>query len=259
VATARQAADAAVQILRLFEADRKKVRTRVCRRALAFSHLRRWLRKSSAGKPSKSARKNLPRSVASSGVGERTMPKKTKAVCVGGKPITPISTKERKEIAKRIKKERQKPRNLYPRSSRQGRGLHQPYRHGRHSIRQCSLHGRNELFDTLCLEHFRCGGGPQRLEVRGLELNSRVHKTDSEVRNAGEWRGQVSVRVSQEQRTKLEKKVFVSEPAMRVIAEAGGRPARRKPASVLVSLQRDCTTRRSLTTDGDITCYVAGH
>ena len=70
------------------------------------------------------------------------------------------------------------------------------------------------------------------MEVRGHELNSRVHKTDSEVRNAGEWRVQVSVRVSQEERTELEKKVFVSEPAMGVIAEAGGRAARQKAASV---------------------------
>jgi hypothetical protein len=42
------------------------------------------------------------------------MPKKPKAVWVGAKPIIPISTKGRKEIAKRIKKEREKLRNLYP-------------------------------------------------------------------------------------------------------------------------------------------------
>src|SRR2546430_1978155 len=42
------------------------------------------------------------------------MPKKTKSVWVGGKPITPISTEERIKIAKRIKKEREKLRNLYP-------------------------------------------------------------------------------------------------------------------------------------------------
>jgi len=42
------------------------------------------------------------------------MPKKPKAVWVGGKPIIPIGTKGRKEIAKRIKKEREKLRNLYP-------------------------------------------------------------------------------------------------------------------------------------------------
>jgi len=42
------------------------------------------------------------------------MPKQMKAVWVGRKPVTPISTKERKKIAQRIKKEREELRKSYP-------------------------------------------------------------------------------------------------------------------------------------------------
>jgi hypothetical protein len=42
------------------------------------------------------------------------MPKKSKIVSVGSKPTSPISSKEHKVIAKRIKKEREQIRKVYP-------------------------------------------------------------------------------------------------------------------------------------------------
>jgi len=42
------------------------------------------------------------------------MPRKPKAICVGNTPTTPITSKERKEIAKQINKGREKLRKVYP-------------------------------------------------------------------------------------------------------------------------------------------------
>jgi hypothetical protein len=41
------------------------------------------------------------------------MPRKPKAICVGNTPTTPITSKERKEIAKQINKGREKLRKVY--------------------------------------------------------------------------------------------------------------------------------------------------
>jgi hypothetical protein len=42
------------------------------------------------------------------------MPKKPRAICVGSTPTTPITSKERKEIAKQINKGREELRKVYP-------------------------------------------------------------------------------------------------------------------------------------------------
>jgi len=42
------------------------------------------------------------------------MPKKPRAICVGSTPTTPITSKERKEIAKQINKGREELRKAYP-------------------------------------------------------------------------------------------------------------------------------------------------
>ena len=57
----------------------------------------------------------------------------------------------------------------------------------------------------------------------------------------------------------LRKRCSVSEPAMGVIAEAGGRAARRKAASVWLVFRETASLDVVSKTDGDITCYVAGH
>ena len=42
------------------------------------------------------------------------MPKKPRAICIGGTPTTPITSKERKEIAKQINTGREELRKVYP-------------------------------------------------------------------------------------------------------------------------------------------------
>jgi hypothetical protein len=42
------------------------------------------------------------------------MPKKPRAICIGSTPTTPITSKERKEIAKQINKGREELRKEYP-------------------------------------------------------------------------------------------------------------------------------------------------
>src|ERR1700739_4442675 len=105
--------------------EKKNARSRVCRRASAFSHIQPSPRKKIAGKPSRSARKSAPRSATGSGV-ENNHAEETKDRLGWKHACNPDNAQGAEEAAETHEKTLGRAAQEVPRGTRKGCRLHQP-------------------------------------------------------------------------------------------------------------------------------------